>query len=84
MVHAHGARERNAAGCIIGTVNEPLLRVVIAEDSVLLREGLTRLIEDSGAIVVAKVGDGPSLVRGVRRAPAGRVGRGRADAPDPA
>ncbi len=38
------------------------LRVIIAEDSVLLREGLARLIEDSGAIVVAKVGDGPSFV----------------------
>jgi len=41
------------------------LRVVIAEDSVLLREGLIRLIEDSGAVVVAAVGDGPSLVRAI-------------------
>jgi len=39
--------------------------VVIAEDSVLLREGLVRLIEDSGAVVVARVGDGPSLVAAV-------------------
>ena len=39
------------------------LRVVIAEDSVLLREGLTRLIEESGCEVVAKVGDGPAFVR---------------------
>ena len=46
-------------------VNGPALRVVIAEDSVLLREGLVRLIEDSGAIVVAGVGDGPSLVEAV-------------------
>jgi DNA-binding NarL/FixJ family response regulator len=38
------------------------LRVVIAEDSVLLREGLTRLISESGAMVVARVGDGPALV----------------------
>ncbi len=38
------------------------LRVVIAEDSVLLREGLARLIEDSGAVVVARVGDGPAYV----------------------
>jgi DNA-binding NarL/FixJ family response regulator len=43
----------------------PTLRVVIAEDSVLLREGLVRLIEDSGATVVARVGDGPSLVEAV-------------------
>jgi DNA-binding NarL/FixJ family response regulator len=40
-------------------------RVVIAEDSVLLREGLARLIEDGGASVVAAVGDGPSLVAAV-------------------
>ncbi len=39
--------------------------MVIAEDSVLLREGLVRLIEDSGAVVVARVGDGPSLVAAV-------------------
>jgi DNA-binding NarL/FixJ family response regulator len=36
--------------------------VIIAEDSVLLREGLARLIEESGAHVVARVGDGPSFV----------------------
>jgi len=38
------------------------LRVVIAEDSALIREGLARLIEDAGGVVVAKVGDGPSFV----------------------
>ncbi len=38
------------------------LRVVIAEDSVLLREGVAKLIEASGGVVVAKVGDGPSFV----------------------
>jgi DNA-binding NarL/FixJ family response regulator len=41
------------------------LRVVVAEDSVLLREGLVRLIEDGDATVVAAVGDGPSLVAAV-------------------
>ena len=41
------------------------LRVAIAEDSVLLREGLVRLIEDGVGIVVAAVGDGPSLVAAV-------------------
>ena len=41
------------------------LRVVVAEDSVLLREGLVRLLEESGASVVARVGDGPSLVAAV-------------------
>jgi DNA-binding NarL/FixJ family response regulator len=41
------------------------LRVVIAEDSALIREGLARLIADSGGVVVAKVGDGPSFVEAV-------------------
>jgi DNA-binding NarL/FixJ family response regulator len=46
-------------------VTEAPLRVVIAEDSVLLREGLARLIEETGGVVVARVGDGPSLVAAV-------------------
>jgi len=41
------------------------LRVIIAEDSALIREGLARLIVDSGGVVVAKVGDGPSFVAAV-------------------
>jgi DNA-binding NarL/FixJ family response regulator len=41
------------------------VRVILAEDSVLLREGLVRLLEEAGAEVVAAVGDGPSLVRAV-------------------
>jgi DNA-binding NarL/FixJ family response regulator len=46
-------------------VDQPSLRVVIAEDSALIREGLARVITDSGGEVVAKVGDGPSLVQAV-------------------
>ncbi|GAA1916129.1 response regulator transcription factor [Streptomyces sodiiphilus] len=42
------------------------MRVVIAEDSVLLREGLTRLLTDRGHEVVAGVGDGEALVASVR------------------
>lgn len=38
------------------------LRVVIADDAVLLREGLVRLLTEQGHEVVAVVGDGPSLV----------------------
>jgi DNA-binding NarL/FixJ family response regulator len=50
------------------------VRVVIAEDSVLLREGLTRLLTDRGLDVVAGVGDGDSLVTTVRElAAAGAV-----------
>ena len=39
-----------------------MLRVVVADDSVLLREGLVRLLTENGHDVVAAVGDGPSLV----------------------
>ncbi|MFF7644832.1 response regulator [Streptomyces canus] len=38
------------------------LRLVIAEDSVLLREGLVGLLERFGHTVVAAVGDAPSLI----------------------
>jgi len=41
------------------------MRVVIADDAVLLREGLIRLIEENGHTVVAAVGDGPGLVAAV-------------------
>ena len=43
---------------------EPV-RVVIAEDSVLLREGLTRLLTDRGHEVVAGVGDAEQLIAAV-------------------
>jgi DNA-binding NarL/FixJ family response regulator len=39
------------------------LRVLVAEDSVLLREGLTRLLEEGGCEVVAQAGDAPDLLR---------------------
>jgi DNA-binding NarL/FixJ family response regulator len=38
------------------------MRVVVADDAVLLREGLVRLLDEAGHEVVAAVGDGPSLV----------------------
>ena len=43
------------------------LRVVVAEDSVLLRAGITRLLTDAGFDVVAAVGDAASLVDVVGR-----------------
>jgi DNA-binding NarL/FixJ family response regulator len=43
------------------------VRVVIAEDSVLLREGLARLLADGGFEVVAQVGDADALVHAVLR-----------------
>lgn len=39
---------------------------MLAEDSVLLREGLVRLLEEAGCEVVAAVGDGEELVRAAR------------------
>jgi DNA-binding NarL/FixJ family response regulator len=41
------------------------VRVVIAEDLALLRDGLTRLLRDNGIEVVAAVGDGDALVHAV-------------------
>jgi DNA-binding NarL/FixJ family response regulator len=38
------------------------MRVVVADDAVLLREGLVRLLEENEHQVVAAVGDGPALV----------------------
>ena len=42
------------------------MRVVIAEDSVLLREGLARLLEDAGFEVVAQTGSAQDLMLKVR------------------
>lgn len=42
------------------------MRVVIAEDSILLREGLARLLGDAGLDVVAQCGDGDDLLLKVR------------------
>jgi DNA-binding NarL/FixJ family response regulator len=41
--------------------------VVVADDSVLLREGLVRLLTENGHDVVCAVGDGPSLVNAVEQ-----------------
>jgi DNA-binding NarL/FixJ family response regulator len=40
-------------------------RVTVAEDSVLLREGLCRLLSEAGFTVVSAVGDGEELLRAV-------------------
>jgi DNA-binding NarL/FixJ family response regulator len=42
------------------------VRVVIAEDSVLLRRGAARLLEDAGFTVVGEAGDAEDLLRKVR------------------
>lgn len=38
------------------------MRVIVAEDSVLLREGLVRLLQEAGLEVVAQVGDADDLL----------------------
>jgi DNA-binding NarL/FixJ family response regulator len=42
------------------------VRVVVAEDSVLLREGIVRILEDTGIEVVGQAGDADELMRKVR------------------
>jgi serine/threonine-protein kinase len=42
------------------------VRIVIADDEMLLREGLARLLADAGFDVVGKAADGPELLRAVR------------------
>lgn len=42
------------------------MRVVVADDSTLLREGLVRLLEEAGLEVVGQAADGEELLRKVR------------------
>jgi DNA-binding NarL/FixJ family response regulator len=48
-------------------VSDRPLTLVLADDAVLLREGLVRLLTEQGHDVVAVVGDGPSLVEAAAR-----------------
>jgi DNA-binding NarL/FixJ family response regulator len=43
------------------------MRVVIADDSVLLREGIAHLLIDAGCEVVERVGSGPDLVAAIAK-----------------
>jgi len=43
------------------------MRIVIADDSVLLREGLARLVAEAGHDPVASVGDGEALLEAIER-----------------
>jgi DNA-binding NarL/FixJ family response regulator len=42
------------------------VRVVLAEDSILLREGIARILEEAGIEVVGQAGDAEDLLRKVR------------------
>jgi len=46
-------------------VRSDRLRVIVADDSVLLREGLIRLLSEAACEVVAAVGDAPGLLSAV-------------------
>ena len=59
------------------------MRLVVADDSVLLREGVVRLLEEAGFEVVGQAGDAEDLLRKVQGAQARRRHRRRAHAPDP-
>ena len=54
-------------------MSDPPLRVVIAEDHYLVREGTRRLLEDGGVDVVAAVGTAEELLDAVRRLRPGAV-----------
>jgi DNA-binding NarL/FixJ family response regulator len=53
------------AGTASPRAQDDPLRVVIADDSVLLREGIVRLLEQSGFEVAGQAGDGEDLLRKV-------------------
>jgi DNA-binding NarL/FixJ family response regulator len=48
-------------------VREHTVRIVIAEDAAMMREGLIRLLTDCGHEVCAAVADGPALLAAVAR-----------------
>jgi DNA-binding NarL/FixJ family response regulator/class 3 adenylate cyclase len=47
----------------------PSMRVVLADDSILLREGVARLLTDAGFTVVGQAGDAEELLAAIRAAP---------------
>jgi DNA-binding NarL/FixJ family response regulator/class 3 adenylate cyclase len=55
-----------AAGTLANPSNGGTMRVVVAEDSVLLREGIARLLEDAGLEVVGQAGNADELMLKVR------------------
>ena len=58
------------------------MRVVIAEDLALLRDGIASLLADDGHEVVAAVGDGEALLDALDEHPPGPRDRRRPDAAD--
>src|SRR3954462_2912721 len=51
---------------MVTTTEKQAIRVVIADDAVLLREGEALLLEEAGFEIVAQAGDAAALLRKVR------------------
>ena len=49
------------------------MRVIVADDEVLLREGLARLLEEAGFEVAGKAGDATELLRLVELTASARI-----------
>jgi hypothetical protein len=62
----HADQHTPATAPQLGSAATPL-RVVVAEDDVLLREGLASLLDRSGFDVVDQAGDGAQLLAMVRQ-----------------
>ena len=58
-------RERELAAGVAATLGSERVRVVVADDSVLLRDGLCRLLDDGGFDVVGRAGDAEGLLQQV-------------------
>jgi class 3 adenylate cyclase/DNA-binding NarL/FixJ family response regulator len=58
-------REQELVAGAAAALSRDAVRVVVADDSVLLREGLCRLLEDSGFEVVGRAADAEELIRQV-------------------
>src|SRR5688500_7639060 len=52
----------NDAAAMSDTTTTSVIRTVVADDSVLLRDGVVRLLADSGFDVLAAVGDAQALL----------------------
>jgi class 3 adenylate cyclase/CheY-like chemotaxis protein len=59
-------RETELAELVYAAAHDKALAVVVADDSVLVREGLCRLLEDIGFRVVGRAATGEELVAAVR------------------
>ena len=63
---SNGFKQRDADAQHDDAGNGDAMRVVIADDAVLLREGAARLLSEAGFEVLAQAGDADELVRKVR------------------